>query len=305
MGGCQLEKIKKLLQENLKSVVLQKEPMKKHTSFKTGGEADLFIAIENIEDLKTAIRILKERQFPYYIMGNGTNLLVRDKGYRGAILQLFHKMNRIDRKGTRLEAEAGALLSSISAEAQKASLTGFEFASGIPGTLGGAICMNAGAYDGEIKQVLVEVEVLADGNILQCKAEELALSYRKSIIPERGWIVLKGIIELKEGDSQKISDRIAYLASQRKEKQPLNFPSAGSTFKRPEGYFAGKLISDAGLKGFAIGGACVSEKHAGFIVNQGNATSEDILNLIAYCQKTVWKKFGVNLETEVKVIGEQ
>lgn len=301
-----MEKVIEQLRNSLKSSVLEKEPMKKHTSFRTGGEADLFIPIESIEDLKIALTVLKENQIPFFIMGNGTNLLVRDGGYRGAVLQIFQKMNRIEQKEDSLEAEAGALLSAISSEAQKAELTGLEFASGIPGTLGGAVCMNAGAYGGEMKQVLTGAEVLKpDGSVCFYPVEKLALSYRNSIVSKDNLIVLKAFLQLKKGNKEEIVKRMAELSFQRKEKQPLNYPSAGSTFKRPEGYFAGKLISDAGLKGFTIGGAQISEKHAGFLINRGGASSTDILNLIEYCQKTVFEKSGVWLETEVKVIGEQ
>lgn len=301
-----MEKIAELLRRSIESDVLENEPMNGHTSFKTGGNADLFIPLKSIEDLKKALIVLKENEVPVTIMGNGTNLLVGDKGIRGAVLQLYQFMNDITVKDCFLEAQSGALLSAIAAQALSYGLKGFEFASGIPGSLGGAVCMNAGAYDGEMKNVLHEVLVLtSQGEIKTIAAGELGLGYRKSIIPTEKMIVLKGVLKLEEGDKTEIADRIAYLSNQRKEKQPLNFPSAGSTFKRPEGYFAGKLITDAGLKGYCIGGAAVSEKHAGFVINQNNATSADILNLIQHIQKTVFEKFGVKLETEVKIIGEQ
>lgn len=286
--------------------LLEQEPMAQHTTFKTGGPADWFLMPKSAEQLKEAIALLRQEKIPYYILGNGSNLLVGDKGYRGAVIQLYSRMQSVEVAGEEIRVQSGALLSAIAAEAAEASLEGFAFASGIPGTFGGAVVMNAGAYGGEMKDVLVSVDVLTkELEILTLPAEALELSYRHSIVPEEEYIVLGGVLRLKKGDKEKIKEEMAELAKQRREKQPLQYPSAGSTFKRPEGYFAGKLISDAGLKGRTVGGAQVSEKHAGFLVNIGGATTQDILDLIRICQDTVWERFGVKLETEVKFIGEQ
>ncbi len=286
--------------------LLEQEPMAQHTTFKTGGPADWFLMPKSAEQLKEAIALLRQEKIPYYILGNGSNLLVGDKGYRGAVIQLYSRMQSIEVAEEEIRVQCGALLSAIAAEAAEASLEGFAFASGIPGTFGGAVVMNAGAYGGEMKDVLVSVDVLTkELEIMMLPAEALELSYRHSIVPEEEYIVLGGVLRLKKGDKEKIKEEMAELAKQRREKQPLQYPSAGSTFKRPEGYFAGKLISDAGLKGRTVGGAQVSEKHAGFLVNIGGATTQDILDLIRICQDTVWERFGVKLETEVKFIGEQ
>lgn len=282
------------------------ETMAKHTTFRTGGSADLFLMPQNRTELKESIALLREYNVPYMVIGNGSNLLVGDGGIRGAVIQLYQRMQNISVEGTEMTLDCGALLSTAAAQAADASLEGLAFASGIPGTFGGAVVMNAGAYGGEMKDVLLSADVLtADLEVKTIPVEELDLSYRHSIVPEKGYIVLGGKLRLKKGNEQEIRERMAELAQQRREKQPLQYPSAGSTFKRPEGYFAGKLISDAGLKGKTIGGAQVSEKHAGFIVNIGDATTEDILNLIAFCQKTVQEQFGVTLETEVKIVGER
>ena len=271
------------------------ESMAKHTTFRTGGPADLFLMPQNRTELKESIALLREYNVPYLVIGNGSNLLVGDGGIRGAVIQLYQRMQNISVEGTEMTLDCGALLSAAAAQAADASLEGLAFASGIPGTFGG-----------EMKDVLLSADVLtADLEVKTIPVEELDLSYRHSIVPEKGYIVLGGKLQLKKGNEQEIRERMAELAQQRREKQPLQYPSAGSTFKRPEGYFAGKLISDAGLKGKTIGGAQVSEKHAGFIVNIGGATTKDILDLIAFCQKTVQEQFGVTLETEVKIVGER
>lgn len=298
-----IERLKEIMGED---GLLEHEPMSLHTTFKTGGPADLFLMPRTPTQLKESIKVLRQAEIPYYILGNGSNLLVGDKGYRGAMIQLYSRMQRIRVSEEEMFVECGALLSAVAAEAADASLEGFAFASGIPGTFGGAVVMNAGAYGGEIKDVLVSADVLTqDMEILTLSAEELDLSYRHSIVPEKGYIVLGGVLRLKKGNKEKIKEEMAELAQQRREKQPLQYPSAGSTFKRPAGYFAGKLISDAGLKGRTVGGAQVSKKHAGFLINKGGATTQDILDLILICQSTVMEKFGVKLETEVKFIGEQ
>lgn len=281
------------------------EPMAAHTSFRIGGPADIFLTPGSAEQLAGAIRILRRQGIPVFILGNGSNLLVRDKGIRGAVVQLSGRMAAIETEGTALYAEGGALLAAAAAKAAEEGLAGLEFASGIPGSIGGAAIMNAGAYGGEMKDVLESVDVLTrDLRRETLPAAALGLSYRHSSLAERGDIVLGAKFRLEKGDGQAIRARMAELAEQRREKQPLQYPSAGSTFKRPEGYFAGKLIQDAGLKGKTIGGAQVSEKHAGFLINTGDATAQDMLALIAYCQRTVEEKFGVRLETEVRIVGE-
>ena len=242
---------------------------------------------------------------PYYILGNGSNLLVSDKGYRGLILQIYKEMNRIEVHGTRVKAQAGALLSKIGAAAYEAGLTGFEFASGIPGAVGGAVVMNAGAYGGEMKDVLESVTVITpEGKLLTLSNGELELGYRTSIVARKGYIVVEAVFELQTGDKKEIRARMDELKQQRTSKQPLEYPSAGSTFKRPEGYFAGKLIQDAGLRGFQIGGAQVSEKHCGFVINKSGATAADIAELIRQVSEQVMQQFGVKLEPEVKRLGE-
>ena len=285
--------------------VLEAEPMGKHTTFRIGGPADLFVAPENTDEIKKLIAICKEEEVPYFILGNGSNLLVSDKGYRGVIIQLYRSFGQITLKENEIHAQAGALLSGIAAMAREASLTGFEFAGGIPGTLGGAVVMNAGAYGGEMKDVLKEVTVLTpEGEVVTLQARELQMGYRTSIIKESGYIVLEAVISLKKGDQDEIKSRMQELAGMRSSKQPLSYPSAGSTFKRPEGYFAGKLIMDSGLRGYQVGGAQVSEKHCGFVINAGNATAKDVTTLMADVQRIVMEKFGVKLEPEVKFLGE-
>lgn len=284
--------------------VLEQEPMNIHTSFRTGGPARFFLKAGNPEQILEAIKFCKENDIPYTIMGNGTNLLVKDSGFYGAVIQLGENINTVTCEGENIIIGAGALLSAVAKLALYSGLSGFEFASGIPGAFGGAVCMNAGAYGGELKQVLVSADcIFPDGTVRTLSVDELELGYRTSRVMKEGLIVTSGIIHLTPGDREEIRSRMSELLELRREKQPLEYPSAGSTFKRPVGHFAGKLISDAGLKGFSIGGAQVSEKHAGFIINRENATSEDILNLIAYCQKRVFELTGVQLEPEVKIIG--
>lgn len=282
------------------------EPMKNHTSFKTGGEADVYVKADSAENIIKAVDILKEENIDYIIIGNGSNLLVSDKGFKGVVIEIGSLMNKITVEGRKIYAQAGALLSSLSAAAADNGLTGLEFASGIPGSVGGAVFMNAGAYDGEIKDVIIGADVInKNGEIIRLSKDELELSYRSSVIEKKGYIVIGAEFELKEGSKEAIKEKMADFAARRRDKQPLNYPSAGSTFKRPEGYFAGKLIEDSGLKGKTIGGAQVSEKHAGFIINTGNATSSDILELMDCCIETVYNKFGVRLEPEVRFIGNK
>lgn len=285
--------------------VFTDEPMKQHTTFKIGGPADYFLVPESGEEAGEIIKICKQTDIPYFILGNGSNLLVGDGGYRGVVIQIYRNMSAVTTEGTIITAQSGALLSSVAAVAKNASLTGFEFAGGIPGTVGGAAVMNAGAYGGEMKDVLVEVTVMdADGNIFTIPAEKLELGYRTSIIKKAGYIVLEAKIRLEEGNQEAIRERMKELTIQRTTKQPLEFPSAGSTFKRPEGYFAGKLVMDSGLRGYQVGGARVSEKHCGFVINAGGATAKDVRTLMENVRDIVYKKYGVTLEPEVKFLGE-
>lgn len=285
--------------------VLERESMKKHTTFRIGGPADIFVAPDTEEKAARVIQICREQKTPFYVLGNGSNLLVSDQGYRGVIVQIYRNLSEIEVEGETIRAQAGAMLSMIARKALDGGLTGFEFASGIPGTIGGAAVMNAGAYGGEMKDVLAEVRVLTpEGEIRDVPATELKLSYRYSVIPGRGWIVLGAKLRLKTGDPREIRARMEELKEKRVSKQPLELPSAGSTFKRPEGYFAGKLIMDAGLRGFSVGGAQVSEKHCGFVVNRGDATAADVRELIREVTARVQRQSGVTLEPEVKLLGE-
>ena len=296
------EKIEKILDT---SRIYRNELMKQHTTFRVGGPADFFVMPNTVEEVKEILSLCKEMKVPYYILGNGSNLLVSDQGFRGVVIQIYKQMNQITIEGTLVKAQAGALLSKIGAASLDASLTGFEFASGIPGTLGGAVVMNAGAYGSEMKDVLERVTVLtSEGEILVLNNEELELGYRTSIIGKKGYIVLEAEIRLVQGDVEEIRDKMNELKVKRVTKQPLEYPSAGSTFKRPEGYFAGKLIEDAGLRGFQVGGAQVSEKHCGFVINKEQATATDVWELICQVSAIVKEKFGVELEPEVKKLGE-
>ena len=281
--------------------VLQNEPMKRHTTFRIGGPCDIFIKPRSIEEIRQIIEVVKENKVPYYVVGNGSNLLVSDDGYRGVIINLFNNFSDITVEGNTITASAGALLGKIGYTALKKSLTGFEFATGIPGTLGGAVVMNAGAYGGEMKDVLSEVTVLTkEGELLTLKTDELELGYRTSIIAKKDYIVLEGKIQLKPGEPDKIKAVIDDLAFRRRDKQPLEYPSAGSTFKRPKDNFAGKLIMDAGLRGYTSGGAMVSDKHCGFVINKGDATCEDVIKLTDHVKEEVKNQFGIELELEVK-----
>lgn len=285
--------------------VLIDEPMKKHTTFRIGGPADYYVLPKTIEEVQQVMEACKEAEIPYYVLGNGSNLLVSDKGYRGVIIQLYRNLNQIEVEGTKIRAQVGALLSQIAGEALRHCLTGFEFAAGIPGTLGGAVVMNAGAYGGEMKDVLQEVTALSkDGEITVLSREELDLGYRTSVIGREGYIALEAVIALKEGKEETIRATMEDLKERRTTKQPLEYPSAGSTFKRPEGYFAGKLIQDTGLRGFSVGGAQVSEKHCGFVINKDNATAQDVIELMKEVSDRVEAKFGVPLEPEVKKLGD-
>lgn len=286
--------------------ILKDEPMDKHTTFRAGGKADYLVMPSNEEQVRELVLLLKKENVPYYVMGNGSNLLVRDQGFKGVIIQIARKMNQIRVEGETIYAQAGALLSKIAAQALGEGLTGFEFASGIPGTLGGAVMMNAGAYGGEMKQVIVNACVLTSaGEIAVIPADLMELGYRTSVFAKNQDIILSAQLKLGYGNKAVIREYMDELKEQRVSKQPLEYPSAGSTFKRPEGYFAGKLIQDAGLRGFQVGGAQVSEKHCGFVINKDHATATDILSLMEQVSDKVEAKFGVRLEPEVKIIGEK
>ena len=288
------------------SKVFSKEPMSKHTTFRIGGEADLLIEPKTVDEIMAVISALTKSHTPYMIVGNGSNLLVSDKGFRGAVVKLGNEFAAASANGTILTAQSGIKLSRLANLALEEELTGLEFAAGIPGTLGGAIYMNAGAYGGEMEQVIQEVTYLdGDGNVKTIQGTECEFGYRTSIFSKHpDWVILGCKIGLKQGDAKEIRALMDDLAERRISKQPLNFPSAGSTFKRPEGYFAGKLIQDAGLMGVRVGGACVSEKHAGFVVNDKGATAQEVRALIQKIQDEVKTQFGVELEPEVKFVGE-
>ena len=280
------------------------EPMKKHTTFRVGGPADVLIQPKGAE-LASVIRLCREYDIPYQVIGNGSNLLVGDRGIRGAVIEMLSKKDEICVEDDCITVGAGMLLSKTANCAAEHGLTGMEFAAGIPGSIGGAVVMNAGAYGGEMKDILTAVTVLdQEGNEKILSAEELELGYRTSCILKKGYIVTGAKIKLKHGEETAIRARMEELKKQRVEKQPLEYPSAGSTFKRPEGYFAGKLIQDSGLKGFTVGGAQVSEKHSGFVINKGNATAADVMELIRQVTAKVKEDTGVTMEPEVKQIGE-
>ncbi len=280
------------------------EPMRYHTTFAIGGPADLFLLPRATEDLASVLAALRKRSVPFLLLGNGSNMLVSDKGVRGAVVCTSELDDvRVHRNGT-MTVEAGALLSKISGRAQRAGLSGIEFAAGIPGSLGGAVFMNAGAYDGQMAEIVIQTTYLdGKGGFHELLGSEHCFKYRQSIFKEHpDWTVMRSTIKLQDGDPAAILAKMMDFAHRRREKQPLNFPSAGSTFKRPEGYFAGQLIEDAGLKGASVGAAQVSEKHAGFLINRGGATCDDMLKLIELVQKRVLERFGVKLECEVRII---
>ncbi len=294
-----------LLEQIPQSMIKIDEPMNNHTSFKIGGPADVYVAPATIKQLKFALNVCRDNKIPYFVIGNGSNLLVKDGGYRGVMIHIFRNMNDVTVDGTEVYAQAGALLVKVANTTLDHSLTGFEFAHGIPGTIGGAVFMNAGAYGGEMKHVLISADVIdVDGNIMTLTNEELELGYRTSKIQTGNMIVLGARIGLLKGDYNEIDATIKDLAHKRRTKQPLTVPSAGSTFKRPVGFYAGKLIMDAELKGFRIGDAGVSDKHCGFIVNLGAATSKEVIALIGHIQVTVKEAFGQDLHPELKIIGE-
>lgn len=281
------------------------EPMKKHISFKVGGPADFLVKPKTEKELSAVIELARKENIPFIVIGNGSNLLVKDGGIRGIVIELSDNFNNYEIEGNIIKAQSGALLAIIGRNAMKNSLTGFEFASGIPGTLGGALAMNAGAYGGEMKQVVKSVRLMdIDGNIFELSNEEMKFEYRRSLLTTEDYIVLSAVIELQPGNVEEIKETMTDYANRRSTKQPLNFPSAGSTFKRPEGHFAAKLIDDCGLRGLNLRGAQVSDKHCGFVVNSGGATAKDILDLMFIVKSTVNAKFGIMLEEEVKILGE-
>ena len=277
--------------------------MDRHTTFRTGGPARYFLVIETRKELAQVLAWLQEEALPWFLLGNGSNLLVGDRGYRGAILHLAGEFLKTEIDEATIRCGAGAMLSAVSRSAMEAGLTGLEFASGIPGTIGGAVRMNAGAYNGEIAGVTESVEVMEpDGRCRVYNREEMAFGYRTSIVKTKPCVVLSTVLKLQKGDRSEISATMQELSAKRREKQPLEFPSAGSTFRRYPGYFTAKLIDDAGLKGFSVGGAQVSEKHAGFVINRGNATAADVLALVDEIKKRIFEINGINIECEIRYI---
>ncbi len=296
-----IRKIKALVTEGAAHEAL---PLSRYTTFRIGGPAELLVEPDEAE-LIEVVRFCHKNQIPYTILGNGSNVLVSDDGLEGVTIVIGSRMADITVDSNRIIAGAGALLSQIAVAAKKAALDGFVFASGIPGTIGGAVLMNAGAYGGEIKDVLVDVTVYdpAADEVLTVPAGELDLSYRHSVVAEKGWLILKSTIALRPGKAAEIEASMAELTAKRKEKQPLNYPSAGSTFKRPEGHFAAALIDEAGLRGFAVGDAQVSEKHCGFVINKGNASAADVMELMKQVERRVYEYSGIHLEPEVRLLG--
>ncbi len=310
--------INNVLHENQ---ILIEEPLAKHTTFQIGGPAQFLVIPNKVAQIEAIVKVCKEVHMPFYVLGNGSNLLVSDKGYHGTIIKLGEAFSKITmeewkaeypsgledkiKKSYLVQAEAGVLLSKLANSIAEFGLTGFEFAAGIPGTLGGAVTMNAGAYGGEMKDFIHSATILdEEGNIQKFSKEELNLGYRKSIIQEKNYIVLEASFLFEKGNIEDIMNKIKDLNGRRREKQPLEYPSAGSTFKRPEGYYAGKLIMDSGLRGYKIGDAQISEKHCGFVINTGNATAQEVRTLISNVIQIVYDKFGVKLEPEVKLLGE-
>ena len=281
------------------------EPMSKHTSFRVGGPAKVFLVVRSEDILSKVLSALSTRKFPYFVLGNGSNLLVSDSGYDGVMVYLGEEFAGIEVQGNKIKAGAAAFLGKVARKALEDELTGLEFAAGIPGSLGGGVVMNAGAYGGELSQVVTSVRAMnAVGKVIILEKSELLLGYRTSIFKSQPFVILEVTMELQKGNKDEISGKMNEYTKARIEKQPLEYPSAGSTFKRPEGHFAGKLIMDAGLRGFSVGDAQVSEKHCGFVINRGNATATDIRTLMEEVSKKVKEQFGVELEPEVILIGE-
>lgn len=285
--------------------ILQNEPLSRYTYTKTGGNCDVIAFPKTIAEVIEIVGEARQHQVPLTVLGNASNLIVRDGGIRG-VTMILTKLNTIRVQGTQVFAASGAALIDVSRQAANHRLTGLEFACGIPGSIGGAVYMNAGAYGGEVKDVIVSVDVLTrDGELKQYRSQEASFSYRSSLFQKNGDVILGAYFQLQQGEESEIENKMAELTELRESKQPLEYPSCGSVFKRPEGYFAGKLIQDANLQGYRIGGVEVSTKHAGFMVNIDNGTATDYVHLIEYVQKEVFEKFGVALEPEVKIIGEE
>lgn len=301
---------KEYIYENLLNIVDKEnlkldEPMKKHISFRVGGPADILVKPTTEKQLSDVIALIKKENVPYLIIGNGSNLLIKDGGIRGVVIEISNNLNNFEIEGTTVRIQAGALLSVVGKAVLREGLKGFEFAAGIPGTLGGALAMNAGAYGGEMKEIVKSVRLMdTDGNIFELTNEQMEFEYRKSILSRTDYIVLSAQVELEKGNYDEIKATMADFTQRRVTKQPLSLPSAGSTFKRPVGHFAGKLIEDSGLRGLTLRGAQVSEKHCGFVVNLGNAKAKDLLDLMYVVKSTVNAKFGIMLEEEVKILGE-
>lgn len=288
-----------------KERILYNEPMSRHTTFRVGGEAECVVLIESEEEILKLVPYFNQVEQDYFILGNGSNLLVGDKGYRGVVLKLGNGMDKIIVEENRIRVQAGALLSRTAAVARDAGLSGLEFAAGIPGSVGGGIVMNAGAYDGEMKQITESVRVMDnEGKVLILDNDTMEFGYRTSVIKNRPFIVLEAVLCLQAGKKEDIQAKMDELMASRQSKQPLNYPSAGSTFKRPTGYFAGKLIMDAGMRGFRIGGAQVSDKHCGFVINAGNATAADVKEVIEEVQERVKERCQVSLEPEIVFLGD-
>lgn len=282
-----------------------REPLDRYTSFRTGGEADCMLLVNDAEQLGKLLKYMSITGNDYFLLGNGTNLLVSDRGYDGTVIKFGPGMSRIHVDGERVYVQAGALLSQTAKRAMEEGLSGLEFASGIPGSIGGGLVMNAGAYGGEMSQIVESVTVMNErGEIMELDCDTMEFGYRTSVIKNRAFVVLEAALHLQRRDKADIQAKMEEFAARRKEKQPLEYPSAGSIFKRPEGYFAGKLIMDSGMRGYRVGGAQVSEKHCGFIINTGNATSEDIAELMAEVQDRVKERFRVSLEPEIVRLGK-
>lgn len=300
MKGLLLDKITDIVGEEY---VKTDEPMSAHCTFRCGGSAEIYVVPGSVEQLVDVINLCRQADYPYMVIGNGSNILVRDEGYKGVIIEVNSRISQIDVVGEDIIADAGAKLSTVAIAAMENDLAGFEFAHGIPGNIGGAVMMNAGAYGGEMKDVIKWVKVLdKDGIERTIEASEMEMGYRTSIISRERMTVLQVCIGLMLGSAEEIGMIMQMFMQRRRAKQPLDYPSAGSTFKRPEGYFAGKLIEDSGLKGYTVGGAMVSEKHCGFVINYDNATASDVIQLMKDVQAKVKEQFDVELEPEVRII---
>jgi UDP-N-acetylmuramate dehydrogenase len=293
--------------ENLfaKEDIRENEPMSRHTTFRVGGPARIFLTVHDDGQLAELLGLLKGRQLPYFILGNGSNLLVADRGFDGVVIALGEEYARIEVQENRIRAGAAAMLGKVAKAAMEQGLSGLEFAAGIPGSLGGGVVMNAGAYGGELSQVVTRVKAMDEqGNIVCLENKDLQMGYRTSIFKQKNYLILQATMELTPSRTESVAEKMKEYNRQRQEKQPLEYPSAGSTFKRPKGYYAGKLIMEAGLRGFSVGGAQVSEKHCGFIINKGQATAADIHGLIDEVTRKVEENSGVKLEPEVIFLGE-